>query len=127
MPLWYGITLIGLSAAILANLLLRREPGAKEEPIGKPLVVLAALAAAIVGLDLVGFAPSIFLLLLVLFAAVERLPSAALARRRRRGHRGAVPHLPHLAAVSPCRRARWASEWSCSATSRRASSRRRRR
>ncbi|HYN12865.1 MAG TPA: tripartite tricarboxylate transporter TctB family protein, partial [Burkholderiales bacterium] len=31
-------------------------------------------AAAIVGLDLIGFAPSIFLLLLVLFAAVERLP-----------------------------------------------------
>jgi hypothetical protein len=73
-PLWYGITLTGLSAAIVANLLLRREPGAKEEPIGKPLVVLAALAAAILGLDLIGFAPSIFLLLLVLFAAVERLP-----------------------------------------------------
>jgi hypothetical protein len=74
MPLWYGITLTALAAAILANLFLRREPGAKEEPIGKPLVVLAALAAAILGLDLIGFAPSIFLLLLVLFAAVERLP-----------------------------------------------------
>lgn len=73
-PLWYGITLAGLSAAILANLLLRREPGAKEEPIGKALVVLAALAASILGLDLIGFAPSMFLLLLVLFAAVERLP-----------------------------------------------------
>jgi putative tricarboxylic transport membrane protein len=73
-PLWYGITLGVLSAAILVNLLLRRQPGAKEEPIGKPLVVLAALAAAILGLDLIGFAPSIFLLLLVLFAAVERLP-----------------------------------------------------
>ena len=73
-PLWYGITLSGLSAAILANLLLRREPAAKEEPIGKPLVVLAALAASIVGLDLIGFAPAVFLLLLVLFAAVERLP-----------------------------------------------------
>jgi hypothetical protein len=73
-PLWYGITLAGLSAAILANLLLRRDPGAKEEPIGKALVVLAALAAAILGLDLIGFAPSVFLLLLVLFAAVERLP-----------------------------------------------------
>jgi hypothetical protein len=76
MPLWYGITLTALSAAILANLFLRREPGPKEEPIGKPLVVLAALAASIVGLDLIGFAPSIFLLLLVLFAAVERLPLA---------------------------------------------------
>lgn len=74
MPLWYGITLTALAAAILANLFLNREPGKKEEPIGKALVVLAALAAAIVGLDLIGFAPSIFLLLLVLFAAVERLP-----------------------------------------------------
>jgi len=73
-PLWYGITLTALAAAILANLFLSTQPGAKEEPIGKALVVLAALAAAIVGLALIGFAPSIFLLLLVLFAAVERLP-----------------------------------------------------
>jgi len=71
-PLWYGITLFGLAAAILARLYF--EKGSKEEPVGKPLVVLAALAAAIVGLDLIGFAPSIFLLLLALFAAVERLP-----------------------------------------------------
>lgn len=74
MPLWYGITLTALAAAILANLFLNREPGKKEEPVGKALIVLAALAAAIVGLELIGFAPSIFLLLLVLFAAVERLP-----------------------------------------------------
>lgn len=74
MPLWYGITLTALAGAILANLFLIREPGKKEEPTGKPLVVLAALAAAIFGLNLIGFAPSIFLLLLVLFAAVERLP-----------------------------------------------------
>jgi putative tricarboxylic transport membrane protein len=74
MPLWYGITLTALAAAILANLFLNRVPGKAEEPIGKALIVLAALAAAIVGLNLIGFAPSIFLLLLVLFAAVERLP-----------------------------------------------------
>ena len=62
-------------------------------------MVLAVLAAAIVGLDLIGFAPSIFLMLLVLFAVVERLPmvrSLAVATAR---HRGAVPDLPHLAAV----------------------------
>jgi hypothetical protein len=74
MPLWYGITLTALAAAILANLFLNRVPGKAEEPIGKALIVIAALAAAVVGLDLIGFAPSIFLLLLVLFAAVERLP-----------------------------------------------------
>lgn len=74
MPLWYGITLTALAAAIIANLFLNRVPGKAEEPIGKALIVLTALAAAIVGLNLIGFAPSIFLLLLVLFAAVERLP-----------------------------------------------------
>lgn len=71
-PLWYGITLFGLAAAILAKLYWEKKPQ-QEEPVGKPLVVLAALAASIVGLSLIGFAPSIFLLLLVLFAAVERL------------------------------------------------------
>jgi hypothetical protein len=73
-PLWYGITLFGLAATILARLYFEKGPPQKEEPIGKPLVVLAALAAAIVGLGVIGFAPSIFLLLLALFAAVERLP-----------------------------------------------------
>ena len=73
-PLWYGISLFALAAAIIARLLLEKDPQTKEEPIGKPLVVLAALAASIVGLDLIGFAPAVFLLLLVLFAAVERLP-----------------------------------------------------
>jgi hypothetical protein len=72
MPLWYGIVLLGLAAAILA---LNRERRT-EEPPGKPLVVIAVIAATILGFDLAGFAPSIFLLLLVLFAAVERLPLA---------------------------------------------------
>ena len=72
-PLWYGITLFGLAAAILARLYLEKKPR-QEEPVGKPLVVLAALAASIVGLGLIGFAPAVFLLLLVLFAAAERLP-----------------------------------------------------
>jgi putative tricarboxylic transport membrane protein len=73
MPLWYGVILIGLAGAVAANLALR---GAEktEEPVGKPLVVIAVVAATIVGLQLAGFAVSVFLLLLVLFAAVERLP-----------------------------------------------------
>ena len=74
MPLWYGATLLGLAAAIIASLYLGKAPAQKEEPIGKPLVVIAALAATVLGLGVIGFAPSIFLLLLVLFAAVERLP-----------------------------------------------------
>jgi hypothetical protein len=70
MPLWYGVILIGLSGAILFLGL----EGKPEEPVGKVLVVLAVIAATIVGFSLAGFAPSIFLMLLVLFAAVERLP-----------------------------------------------------
>ena len=70
MPLWYGVALVGLAAAILAT----NQEKRLEEPVGKALVVLAVLAATILGLKLIGFVPSIFLLLLVLYAAVERLP-----------------------------------------------------
>jgi putative tricarboxylic transport membrane protein len=73
MPLWYGIILIALSGAIVFLAVDRKR---QEEPIGKVLVVLAVIAATIVGFSLAGFAPSIFLMLLVLFAAVERLPLA---------------------------------------------------
>lgn len=73
LPLWYGITLAGLAAAILVGLFMHKS-AVPEEPIGKPLVVMAVVAATVLGFDLIGFAPSIFLLLLVLFAAVERLP-----------------------------------------------------
>jgi putative tricarboxylic transport membrane protein len=72
-PFWYGIILVGLSAAIVVNLV-RQKEAAAEPPIGKPLIVLAALAGAILGLELAGFGPSVFLLLLFLFAAIERLP-----------------------------------------------------
>jgi putative tricarboxylic transport membrane protein len=74
-PFWYGAILVGLSAAIVVNLVRRKgEAGEEKEPIGKPLIVLGALAAGIVGLEIMGFAPAVFLLLLVLFAVVERLP-----------------------------------------------------
>lgn len=72
MPLWYGVLLVVLAGTIAVPLVLKPAPA--EEPIAKPLVVLAVLAASIVGLTLIGFAPSVFLLLLVLFVAVERLP-----------------------------------------------------
>ena len=70
MPLWYGIALAGLALAILVT----SKDETSGEPVGKALLVLAVLAATILGLGLIGFAPSIFLLLLVLYAAVERLP-----------------------------------------------------
>ena len=71
MPLWYGILLVALAAAVAFAA--HKQP---EEPFGKALVVLAVVAATIVGLKLIGFAPSIFLMLVVLFAVVERLPPA---------------------------------------------------
>jgi hypothetical protein len=72
MPLWYGAILIALSGAIAFLAVEKR----LEEPVGKVLVLLGVIAATIVGFSLAGFAPSIFLMLLVLFAAVERLPLA---------------------------------------------------
>ena len=72
MPLWYGVILIVLAVAVALT-----SGPTPEEPVGKALVVLAVVAATILGLKLIGFAPAIFLMLLVLFAAVEKL---ALAR-----------------------------------------------
>ena len=69
MPLWYGILLVALAGAVAFAA--QKQP---EEPVGKALVVLAVVAATIAGLKLIGFAPAIFLMLLVLFAAVEKLP-----------------------------------------------------
>jgi len=73
-PFWYGVILVGLSAAMVINLV-RQKEAAAEPPIGKPLVVLATLAGGIIGLQVAGFGPSIFLMLLFLFAVVEKLPA----------------------------------------------------
>jgi hypothetical protein len=74
LPLIYGFLLTGLSLIILAGLLSGEGAGADTGKIGKPLLVLAALIGAVVGLEVVGFAISIFLMLLVLYAVIERLP-----------------------------------------------------
>lgn len=73
MPLWYGIILIGLTGAAVFNLF-RQNAAKQEEPIAKPLLVLAAFGACIAGLEPMGFAPAVFLMLLFMFALVERLP-----------------------------------------------------
>lgn len=75
LPVLYGVALICLSAAIMISLVL--DGGAqteRREPIGKPLLVLAALGATVLGLEPAGFAVAIFLLLLFLFVIVEHLP-----------------------------------------------------
>jgi hypothetical protein len=74
MPLWYGIVLIGLTVAVLVNLFFSNDGAKAEDPIGKPLIVLATFAAAIFGLEPMGFGPTVFLMLLFMFALIERLP-----------------------------------------------------
>jgi Tripartite tricarboxylate transporter TctB family len=74
MPLWYGIILVGLTIAVVINLFLGKEDAKPEEPIGKPLIVIAVFAAGIAGLEPMGFGPAVFLMLLFMFALVERLP-----------------------------------------------------
>jgi hypothetical protein len=73
MPLWYGVVLVGLTLAVVVNLF-RQGEGKAEEPIGKPILVLAVFAAGILGLEPMGFGPAVFLMLLFMFAFIERLP-----------------------------------------------------
>jgi hypothetical protein len=72
MPLWYGVALIGLTGAVVVNLF-RGKDAAPEQPIAKPLLVLATFAACIFGLEPMGFGPAVFLMLLFMFVFIERL------------------------------------------------------
>lgn len=74
LPFMYGIILAALSAAILIGLFRADNAVADIQPIGKPVLVLAALTVAVVGVQAAGFGVAIFLLLAFLFAVVERLP-----------------------------------------------------
>ncbi|PWS34944.1 hypothetical protein DFH01_21635 [Falsiroseomonas bella] len=79
LPLAFGVLLVGLSAAAALQALIW--PAAAPEGGGsvrKPLLVLGATLAAVLGLELIGFLPAVFLMLLVLFVLAERkalLPS----------------------------------------------------
>jgi len=73
LPLIYGVLLSALALAVLAQVLMAKAVPAGES-IRKPLVVLAALTAAVTALPWVGFAISVFALLLFLYGIVERLP-----------------------------------------------------
>jgi putative tricarboxylic transport membrane protein len=75
LPFFYGLLLAGLGLAILAGAFLEtNELASDAEPVGKPLVILGALTAAAIGVEAAGFGVAVFLLLLFLFAGVERLP-----------------------------------------------------
>lgn len=74
LPLIYGVLLVALSLAVLAAELRQPAAAPDAEPVGKPLLVLGAVAACVVGVEVAGFGPAIFLLLAFLFGVVERQP-----------------------------------------------------
>ena len=74
LPFIYGVLLTGLSGLIAVGLFFGMAYRESEpQPLGKPLLILAALVVCVVGLEMAGFGPSIFLLLLFIFVVVERL------------------------------------------------------
>ncbi|MGH8633906.1 MAG: tripartite tricarboxylate transporter TctB family protein [Burkholderiales bacterium] len=77
MPLIYGCLLVGLSAAAIASLVLTGQGEVQRPPVGKPILLLAALTAAIIGMATAGFGLSIFLMLSFMHGVVERRPVLA--------------------------------------------------
>jgi hypothetical protein len=73
LPIIYGALLAGLAVAVVVQLVIAGAPPA-EENVRKPLLVLAALIAAVAALPFAGFVVSVFLLLAFLYAVIERLP-----------------------------------------------------
>src|SRR5688572_6309080 len=73
LPLIYGILLTALALAAASQILTAGDAGPTQE-FRKPLLVLAILIAAVSALPVAGFAISVFALLFLLYAVVERLP-----------------------------------------------------
>lgn len=74
LPLVYGALLTLLSAAtIVVPMLTGGREQRAEEPVRKPLLVTGALLFAAVATEPLGFVASIFVMLLFLYAVVERL------------------------------------------------------
>lgn len=74
LPLVYGLLLTLLAGAIAANLYLDPRAERDQTPIGKPLLLLAILIVTVVGMEVAGFVVAISLMLLFLFAGLERRP-----------------------------------------------------
>ena len=73
LPLLYGILLSALALAAAGQILTAGDAGPTQE-FRKPLLVLAILIATVSALPIAGFAVSVFALLFLLYAVVERLP-----------------------------------------------------
>src|SRR5688572_28210765 len=73
LPLIYGILLTVLALAAAGQILTAADAG-PTQPYRKPVLVLAILIATVSALPVAGFLISVFGLLLLLYAVVERLP-----------------------------------------------------
>jgi uncharacterized BrkB/YihY/UPF0761 family membrane protein len=73
LPLIYGLLLTALALAAMGQILTAGETAPTQE-FRKPLLVLAILIATVSALPVAGFAISVFALLFLLYAVVERLP-----------------------------------------------------
>ena len=74
LPFAFGAILLALSIGAAAQALRRPASDVPQGGGRKPLMVLGATLAAVLGLEVVGFVPSIFLMLLALFVLAERRP-----------------------------------------------------
>jgi hypothetical protein len=73
LPLIYGILLTALALAAAGQILAATE-AAPTQQFRKPMLVLAILIATVTALPVAGFVISVFALLFLLYALVERLP-----------------------------------------------------
>lgn len=78
MPLVYGVLMAFLAvAATVVDVLATKEDGEPKDPVQRPLLVLLALGAGVAGIEVAGFAVSMFLAMLFLFRVAERRPLVA--------------------------------------------------
>jgi hypothetical protein len=75
LPLVFGLLLLALSVGVIVMLLTTPvDETVEREPLAKPLKILGALILAVASLGFIGFAIPLFLMMLFMFAYVEKLP-----------------------------------------------------
>ena len=75
LPLVYGILLGTLAvAATFVDVVGRRSGNETRPPVGRPLMIILAIAAGAAGIETAGFFASMLLAMLFLYRVAERLP-----------------------------------------------------
>jgi hypothetical protein len=72
LPVIYGALLTVLAVTVLVGLFFGMGSTPESQPLRKPLLIILALVACVAGLQVAGFATSIFLMLAFLFIVAER-------------------------------------------------------